>query len=277
MDWEFVSDIARSNFFVALFASVAGAYFGAYAAQRASDKANRRRDLTKEIRQTNAAIASAYSIFNAGIAAKRQHIAPLNERYARARTEALKALEAIKRDAANADREIRFLAEMLALPLLRLPGAEMRSQVFDHLTITGRPLTVAIVIAQTSSSLDEAIHRRNMLIERFKTINDNRTTALLYFGIADSQGQKNTEYPDALYAMSRYTDDSIFFSKLLALDLRTHGLRLKEKYETEIGGESPEVAEIDFKDKRIEGLVPPKSEYRDWFDNFPLWDSHEDW
>ncbi len=102
-------------------------------------------------------------------------------------------------------------------------------------------------------------------------------TALLYFGIRDREGQQNTEYPDALYALRRYTDDSIFFSKLLALDLRAHGLKLKAEYQTEVSGVSPDIAEIGFDDVRLAGLVPSKLGYRDWFDNFPLWEDYEDW
>ena len=79
--WENLKSFANSAFSTSLVGALAGAYFGARSAQRVAERGKVRDELTKEIRNVNAAIALSFGIANSMLALKKQHVAALKNDY----------------------------------------------------------------------------------------------------------------------------------------------------------------------------------------------------
>ena len=61
--------------------ALAGAFFGAKTAQGTAARNKFRDDMTKEIRDTNAAITLSFAISNSAMAIKRQHLRSIKETF----------------------------------------------------------------------------------------------------------------------------------------------------------------------------------------------------
>ena len=59
---------------VAIIIPLSASFLGAWTAQHIAERNRFRDDLTKEIRNTNAALAVAFTVCNTGMALKRQHV-----------------------------------------------------------------------------------------------------------------------------------------------------------------------------------------------------------
>ena len=270
LDWTPIINFANSQFVSALMGALAGAFAGAYAAQRSASRSKRKDEIVAEIRQTNAAMSVSFTIFNAAIALKGQHVARLAAELHSGRISAIEFLAKRAAGEFPPDTPFEFRADLSLLPQVRVPGELLREHVFLKLSVTGRPLSLATVITQTAHVLDDSIEKRNSLIAELKEVSaQNRNeVAWRYFGLPTSDGT-NSEYPDTLNAIVRYLDDLIFFSQLLCKDLRGHGLELAAEYKRQFDGVELRVSEIEFVDSRTAGLLPRDEEYQDWLTGFP--------
>ena len=73
----------NSAFSIALVGGFVGAVGGALGAQHIAERAKRREDLLKELRNTNAATIVSFAICNAALALKKQHVRPMHEQFAK--------------------------------------------------------------------------------------------------------------------------------------------------------------------------------------------------
>src|ERR1700761_3778509 len=73
--------LGNSNFFTAVAGALAGAFGGAWAAQRIAESSKLRDELVKEIRNTNAAASILYGIANAHLGLKKQFVKALYDNY----------------------------------------------------------------------------------------------------------------------------------------------------------------------------------------------------
>jgi hypothetical protein len=105
--WQYARDFISSNAFVAITSSCAGAYFGAYGAQRIVARGKERDEILTNMRNTNAATVVSYSICNTFLVMKKQHIKPLKDRF---ETQKRSLLEHVEK--ATPGIRFRFVADL---------------------------------------------------------------------------------------------------------------------------------------------------------------------
>jgi len=256
---EFDWTITLKDFFIAM----AGALGGAYGAQVISGKAKANDDLIKEIRNTNAAIALAYTICNSVLSLKSQHVKRMKEEYELQRQTCLAALslnqQGIELPVA------RFQADLQDLSFPYQPIDILQNLMFDSLSVRGRPLSLITTLAQTVESLKQVLDQRNQLAESYRK--ENLTPAefnIQFFGLPYNGGHINMRYPSCIDAIYSYTNDAAFFSYLLSKDLVKHGGRLRRRYKIKFGKGAPFIDKPDFSKAIANGLMPKVEDYTDW-------------
>lgn len=270
MTWEAVKAFGNSAFTTSLVGALSGAFAGAVAAQHVANSSKLRDELTKEVRNINAAITLAFSVVNGGLAIKKQHVRTLKAAYDD--EVARHADYSIKRAAGliqgNTPYELR--ADFRSLPIVSPPVAILQEVVFSRLSTTGRPLSLVASLAEAVESLNASIAKRNELIELFKEGQFPKGADLpsLYLGLPYAEGHLNQEYGDTVKAIAQYTDDAIFFSHLLCHDLREYGLKVVERNKGTLKGLPLRITEVDFKDAQENKLLPADKEYATWFTAF---------
>jgi hypothetical protein len=261
--WQDAKDFLNSTFFTAL----AGAYGGAWAAQRIAKRTKRREELLKEIHATNAASSLTYNLCNTYFNAKKQLIKPMKEDYDRQ----LRLVEGRLAGPRPIGVEVRFLADYRTLPTLEPPVSIIRDQIFEKVGVYGRPTVLVATLAQTVDQLNTLIVNRNALIEDFRVGGMNDVQVMqMYFGIPDATGRMDRRYRDLLEAIYRCTDDVLFFGLELCSELGTHGDKLAVALNKRSGRDQvPTISKPDFSKAKEAGLMPDYENYRDWFTGFP--------
>jgi hypothetical protein len=115
--------------------------------------------------------------------------------------------------------------------------------------------------------LNEMKRQRNEWIAAFRKesgTRNHRETAELFFGLRNAEGHVDETYPSLIDAISRYTDDCIWFGQQLCKDLMAHGRRLAREY----GKDAPKVTEINFDKAHETGLIPKDEEFAEWMKAF---------
>ena len=105
--------------------------------------------------------------------------------------------------------------------------------------------------------LKHIIEARNELAREFQqsTLNDEHK-AELYFGLRNARGITDERIKNNIDALSLYTDDSIWFSKILADDLLKYGKRRRKHFSWRFNG-LPKFAEESWAQAEAQGLIPP--------------------
>lgn len=268
--WEGTKAFASSGFLIALIGSFAGAFAGALGAQRIVERFKERELLLLQLRNTNAAIMVSFSVCNSIITIKDRHVASLSATFRR-QEEELRDFDR-KRDsgAIPPEKPFEFQADLRTLPLPLTPIDILQTQVFERLSVTGRPLAVVTTLSQTIQSLTTSIAARNALIERFMAAGGSANPEFhnQYFGLPSSSGHHSTEYPDTIEAIHSLTDDAIFFSHLLCDDLQDHGNSVLNRYKARFKDDSQSVSKPNFAKAKEAGLLPDGANYQDWLHGF---------
>lgn len=264
----------NSNFSTALLGSLAGAFAGAIAAQRIMERSKRRDELLKELRNTNAAIMVSFSICNAALALKKQHVQPLYETFNQEKS----ALQEFNQQRSSGQRQgnaiYHFQADLKVFEAPTLPMDTLKDLVFNKISAHGRPLSLVSVLDGSANGLRGAIAKRDQLVELIKKGDISEAELpFYYFGLPLPSGHTNQEYPDLVMAIHSHVNDIAFFSALLCSDLMAHGNRLYDAFKKQIGKGAPNVSSADFSKQRETGLIPPDSEYSDWLKGFAEQDS----
>jgi hypothetical protein len=253
----------NSNFTAAL----AGAFAGAMAAQAIANRAKEREALRQEIRSTNAAIMVALTICNAGLALKKQLVMEICERYAAKRKE----LEAFQTLRARGEPVgvFKVQADLRTVQMPIVPVDVLRTQMYEKISATGRPLALMAALAGSVGALSDVLQKRTELIERFRALGDDHPDLLaLYLGQPYGPGHVSEEFPDTVEAMHRLTDDVIFFSQLLATDLIAHGNQALDQYKKIAKAKGEKISSVDFTEAHQNGLMPDPANYDDWLKGF---------
>jgi hypothetical protein len=152
------------------------------------------------------------------------------------------------------------------LSLPPLPLAILQQQVFEKLSIIGRPLVLVTTLSQTVHGLSASLEKRNQLIEEFKAKSPLPDDVLvpLYFGLPQKGGHVDENYPNSVHAIYNQTDDGIFFSDLLGKDLIKYGKVLAATFKKQFGKGAPSINQPDFTKADKEGLMPDTRNYADW-------------
>ncbi|WLG70030.1 hypothetical protein [Pseudomonas brassicacearum] len=247
--------------------ALAGAGIGAWAAGHISEKNKTRDQLTKEIRDTNAAIMLALGVMNAGIGLKRQHIKPLKESY----DEQREKVKRIIAEMAKGQQQIDFpQINLIQLPEIAPPVIYLQEIVLSRLSTAGRALASVTQLTDAVSNLNVMLKQRNELIRKMKNgeFPVGAKKEHLCFGLRYGNGETNEEYHDSVQGISSYTDDIIFFGSELCLDLLEHADLLVGRFKKRLRGPVPEINKIDLSKARLDGWIPDGEGYKNWTSGF---------
>lgn len=158
--WHNVAGFLNSNFTAAL----AGALGGALAAQRIGDRAKQREALLQEIRSTNAAIMVTFTICNAGLSLKKQFVKEIYETYTTKKEELKEFQRRVAAGQQHPNLPFEFQADFRTLQMPVVPADVLRTQVYESISASGRPLALVAALVGAIASLADTIQKRNTLI-----------------------------------------------------------------------------------------------------------------
>ena len=164
------------------------------------------------------------------------------------------------------DDKFEFEADLSSIPRHSMPSNLLEKQIFEHISLNGRTLSLTINLIESMERLNIAIDHRNKLIITF-TSNPNITTEITvqwYFGRPDIKGNVDKNYSDSVDAIYSYVDDCIFYSMHLCEDLMNHGQNLKKA----MNDKKIVINEAKYDAAEQIGLLPDKKKYEDWSSMF---------
>ena len=268
--WQSIVQLVGSHLFESGLVALAGAYFGAKTAQGTAARNKFRDDMTKEIRDTNAAITLSFAVCSSAMAMKRQHLRSLKETFDHDESALLEYERKRKTGEiqGNVRYEQRFDLRFLQVP--NPPTDKLQSHVLDRLSVVGRPLNLAVSISESAAALREYTANRNDQIKSFRADKEPRDRAFMarYFGFPHD-GEQDEILATTINAMVLHADCVIYFTYLLCSDLKEHGDELLVKYKRRLGArEAPGITEVDFSPARTDNMIPPDSEFASWHTAF---------
>lgn len=268
LTWENIKSFANSAFLTSLIGSLTGAFAGAVAAQRIAEKAKDKELLLTQLRNINAAIVTAFSICNTIISFKKQHVRDITTLFQNQKEQFIEHHRKVT--SGEIVGELRMQVDLRNLEVPMAPVEILQTLVFERISVTGRPLAVVSTLHQTLESLVSAVAKRNSLIEQFKLVDPNSLPQFhaIYFGLPFGGGHLDLQYSDTVSAISRLTDDAIFFSELITNDLNEYGETVLTRYQKISQDKTQSVSTSDFSPARDTGLMPNTSEYQDWLKGF---------
>lgn len=179
--WLDIKDFFNSVFFTAISGSLAGAFAGAYGAQRIAERAKYREQMLKEIRDTNAAITVSFGVCNSLLSIKKQHVKSLKVEFETQRVNLLVFQQKRELGQISKDEIFHFKVDLQTLSLPPLPVDILQNQVFEKLSLVGRPLSLTTTLSQTMHSLSASLEKRNQLIESYKAANESLLPSALFW------------------------------------------------------------------------------------------------
>ena len=261
-------DILNSGFVTSIIGAALAAFAGAYGGQRIVERGKLRTDLLQEVRNTNAATMLGFTIFNAAISVKKQHVRSLKEHFDRDRSDAIAFLERVAQGRRRPGEIFQYQADLRILPKMDSPIEILVRQVYDKISVTGRPLSVVSVLATTIADLNECIDKRNQWVASFRAASSSMSweqACQRYFGFVEATGHLDQTYSDLIFAIATKTDDAIFFSKLLCSDLVAHAKETGAEFKKRFGKRHiVKISTPDFTTLVDQTLLPNEAEYADW-------------
>lgn len=262
---ETVSAVANSAFTTSLLGALAGAAFGAWAAQRIAERGKLREELLREIRNTNAATVLAFNICNSLFQLKRQYVHELKTNYEEQKKKAQEFHSQLVLGKVPENTMFQFQADLQIFQIPSLPVSLLEEIAFQRLSVAGRALMLLPTLKQAIEGLQSSVMKRNALIENYRDLEGSQKFAALYFGQPYATGHLDLEYPGTIEVIHDNTDYGIFFSKLLCSDLGEHGMDLLARFKKQFKREAPPiVTTINFSMMEETGLVPDAKKFPDW-------------
>jgi hypothetical protein len=260
--WAAITSFLDSPFVSAFLSALAGAGVGAWAAQRIAGKEAKRAELLSMLRQANAVLVLAYTVANNTLALKNQHVSALTNQYLADRQLALEIAERLSRG--EQPPPSRTQADFTKITPHSLPLDALRNLMFSGNVMPGKALALATMVDQAAAELSHVISLRNELIDGLKNSKaPDHVKWHDYYGVKHPDGNTNAMYADCMEAIKLYTDDLIFFSSELAIELSVFAKRVKSKLGSN-GSDVPKAASVDFSDAIEKGLMPSRSDYESW-------------
>jgi hypothetical protein len=243
--------------------------------QRIVARGKERDELLAEIRNTNAATVVALGMCNTFLAIKKQHVKRLKETFDKQKADYLARVHKYRMGQlhpGDTAPPLLFDLQLLVLPPFDLPMDTLRHQIFEKISLSNRrPLMLVTSLTETVHGLNTSINNRNRLIASYQAAGMSSDDLLpLYFGLPQGSTHViNQTYPALIDAISRQTDDGIFYSKLLCDDLVVHNGQLAERFKKPFGKAAPgTIDKPDFSEPEGEGLMPNEADYTDWLNLF---------
>jgi hypothetical protein len=264
--WEGLWSFLNSNFSAAFF----GACAGAWAAHFIGTRGERKKELLREIRSTDAAISLAFNVIGRAISLKVQNVQETVGSYRLRRNSVHAHVESVQTRELPPGTEIRVQIDLKRLDPLRIPVERLETVVLEEVSVRGRVPQLAITLGQCLAALNESIEQRNDLIADFKAWEaPEREKAMRFFGLPYGDRQFDTSFGDTLAAIELYTDNCIWFGKRLCRDLEKHAVGLRVRFKKDrFRGEVRKVVPVDFSKAEADGLFPSDEQYSDWESSF---------
>lgn len=259
---DFVRDFGWFSFCMTVVATLAGAFAGAWAAQRNTEKSKRIDHLKKEIQVSNRGIMLALSAINVALAIKKQYVKELKEQY----DNELKRLDLHMSRRPPPSEPFHAILMLHQLQAMNIPIEALQNIVMEQ--SSDKALRAVTSLGESIELLNNAIARRNDLIEDFKNrrVPEGYSVEAMYFGLP-VKGNTNKEYSSTVKAIYLYNNDAIFFSLKLCEYLREHALKTASKYK-EISGTKIAVSEFDISAAKDQGLFPDDPSHTEWESSF---------
>lgn len=260
-DWSLLTNFLESPFLISVFGALAGAYFGAWAAQRNAANSKLRDEFLREIRSANRGILLGLSLVNVALSMKRQHIAPLKSSYDI-------DLERLKQyEVTHSPGAVLHISPMLMrLQGMSSPATSLHQLLLDQSSEKAHRAVMGLI--EAVDNLNDAIEIRNNILENIKNGNlpKNYEFEHIYFGLPVN-GNVNNEYGDTINGIHLYCDDVIFFSLKTCEYLKEHGEHFSSKYK-KLSRESINICTVDMSAASEAGLLPDEKNYESWLSGF---------
>jgi hypothetical protein len=246
------------------FATLIAALFGTLAGAFVTGRVQARKAVTEELRSIAGTIHICYSICNTAIALKKQHVAPMRDRYLAARQQYLNAVTAAR---PGVPLQFELMADFQTLTEPKMPSSILERQVFDKIGVHGRGLIATVELLNAIEALSKTMNYRDALITEI----DSRKLppgelAELYFGTRTKTGSVNAKFQTSIEAIYLATDDCIFFARQVARDLEAYGKALRRKQRWKMRWFLPTLPRADI--TAAAGLIPNDEEYAGWLKGF---------
>ena len=261
--WDDNKSFLNSNFITSVAGALAGAFFGATAAQKIADKTKSREESLRQIRLTNTATSLALTILNSVSAMRMQHTDRLKTEFDKSRRDCKVAIARARFSGGPMQTmNVKFDLQQLTLPFL--PIDRLEQLVLEQINSGGIAASAMIMVRQSSIHLAEMLDTRNGLCKEFKAAGLTTQQILpLYFGL-NTGGVSDERYASSVDGIYSYSKDIAFFTKVLCDQLVQSGRIRGEKFENEFGRKAPHITSADFTKAIEAGQIPPDSEYQSW-------------
>lgn len=259
---DFVRDFGWFSFFMTLAATLAGAFAGAWAAQRNNEKAKNIEAIKKEIQVSNRGIMLTLSSFNVALAIKKQYVNDLKEQY----ENELKRLSEYRNKRPRPPEPFEAVLMLHQLQTMNFPVEALQNVVMEQ--SSDKALRAITSLSESIELLNNAITRRNELIESFKAgaIPRGYTLDAMYFGLPVN-GNTNKEYGSSIEGIFLYNNDVVFYSLKLCEYLREHALKAAKQHK-ELTRAKASVCEFDVSEAIENGLIPDDPAHKKWEEAF---------
>jgi len=188
-----------------------GSRIGAWLASRSQAK----RRVVDELRAVHTAHALCFSIINRALSLKGLQIRPMKERH----DQAVAAFQGHQRGPLELALDLQTISQH------KFPEAAFEKIVFEKCEAGARALVSVAALSGAIDDLRNSIDYRNGLISEFREQRDKMTELdriQLYVG-APKAGEVDARFVSNVQALSKQTDDCIFFSMFLAGELMRYG------------------------------------------------------
>jgi hypothetical protein len=254
--------LLESNFTTAL----AGAFFGAWAAQKSAEKDNQKRRIIDEIRGTNAAIMASFGIANAYLGLKKQHVRDLVLEYQKQVKDHEAFVAAWQAKSIPPSESFHYEANFHIIYPVHTSIDTLQNILFEKLSASGHPIALVMALKQSIDNINSSLEARNAFIKECQSgARSDHEIACAYFGVMDQNRRVDGRYPSSLTGILGSTDECIFFSVQLCAALEKHAQELRDL----LGKKTPKIVKIDFSKSKDADLFPADDDFKDWFPPLP--------
>jgi hypothetical protein len=267
--WRGAKAFAESNLITALFAALAGAWFGARAAQRSAGRAKLQDELLKEVRNTNAAAMLMYGIAGRHLGLKKQHVWDMHSRFFDERKQLELFFAAREAGRVPPQQKFEFNADYATFKPMHAPVEQIDRLVFGQASLSGAVLLTTQTLLATIQSLNECIEDRSRIIDKWEALKlaGKPISPYAYFGLREGD-VVDQRYMHSVQGICTQTDDVIAFSIMIGDQLYDHALRVREALRDEFGVQGPTINKLDFTD--MKEFLPPDENYKDFWAMFSV-------
>ncbi|MGE3335758.1 MAG: hypothetical protein AB7I36_19100 [Rhodospirillaceae bacterium] len=255
-----LQEFLESNFTTAVIGAFAGAWGGAHAAQRLLERADKRKSLERQVQQASLAVSLSYTVFNGLFNMKRQLVGPMKTNYDVAQNFHLMG--------PNPTCPTPPQINLSTYDVVEVPIERLSRVVTEELLVVGRPLVMVPNLAHSLRDLAGSIQDRNAIVKDFKRryLMTGPPPHLL-FGLPIGS-VVDRSYPNAIEAICETTDNALYFSYRITLDLMRYGRNRVDEYEA-LFKTRPRVTSVDFSTLEHPEDIPDGARFESWDKNFP--------